>query len=116
MSRSVEVQVLLPRDQSHPRPTVYMLDGRSANPNRDQLETCLAALEGGGAGIAFASGAAAASAVFQSLKPGDHVICTRDAYHGVLRILREIMTGWELKVSYVDASDLTALQARERRE
>jgi diacylglycerol O-acyltransferase/trehalose O-mycolyltransferase len=32
MSRSVEVQVLLPRDQSHPRPTVYMLDGRSANP------------------------------------------------------------------------------------
>jgi cystathionine gamma-synthase len=91
-------------------PTGYVY-GRSANPNRDQLETCLAALEGGAAGIAFASGAAAASAVFQSLKPGDHVICTRDAYHGVLRILREIMTGWELKVSYVDASDLTALQA-----
>jgi cystathionine gamma-synthase len=49
--------------------------------------------------------------VFQSLKPGDHVVCTRDAYHGVLRILREIMSGWDLNVSYVDASDLGALQA-----
>lgn len=90
--------------------------GRSANPNREQLETCLAALEGGATAIAFASGAAAASAVFQSLKPGDHVICTRDAYHGVLRILREIMQAWELKVSYVDASDLTALKAAVTRD
>lgn len=90
--------------------------GRSANPNRDQLEACLAALEGGTTAIAFASGAAAASAVFQSLKPGDHVICTRDAYHGVLRILREIMSTWELKVSYVDASDLAALQAAVTRD
>lgn len=85
--------------------------GRSANPNRDQLEACLTALEGGSSAIAFASGAAACSAVFQSLKPGDHVVCTADAYHGVLRILREIMTGWDLKVSYVDASDLSAVQA-----
>lgn len=90
--------------------------GRSANPNRDQLEACLAALEGGTTAIAFASGAAAASAVFQSLKPGDHVICTRDAYHGVLRILREIMDAWALKVSYVDASDLTALKAAVTRD
>ena len=85
--------------------------GRSANPNREQLETCLAALEGGAAAIAFSSGAAACSAAFQSLKPGDHVVCTRDAYHGVLRILREIMSSWDLKVTYVDASDLHALQA-----
>jgi cystathionine gamma-synthase len=84
---------------------------RSANPNREQLETCLAALEGGAAAMAFASGSAAATAVFQALKPGDHVVCTRDAYHGVLRILREIMAGWSLKVSYVDASDLASLKA-----
>ena len=90
--------------------------GRSANPNREQLETCLAALEGGIAAIAFSSGAAACSAVFQSLKPGDHVVCTRDAYHGVLRILREIMSGWDLKVTYVDASDLDALQAAVTRD
>ncbi len=84
---------------------------RSANPNREQLESCLATLEGGAAAMAFASGSAAAAAVFQALKPGDHVVCSRDAYHGVLRILREIMSGWSLKVSYVDASDLTALKA-----
>jgi cystathionine gamma-synthase len=84
---------------------------RSANPNRDQLEACLAALEGGASAMAFASGSAAVTTVFQALKPDDHVICTRDAYHGVLRILREIMSGWSLKVSYVDASDLDALKA-----
>ena len=84
---------------------------RSTNPNREQLETCLATLEGGATALAFGSGSAAASAVFQSLKPGDHVVCTRDAYHGVLRILREIMSAWDLKVSYVDASDLDAVKA-----
>jgi len=85
--------------------------GRSGNPNRSRLEACLAALENGAAAIAFASGSAAVSAVFQALKPGDHVVCTQDAYHGVLRILREVMTGWNLKVTYVDASDTDALRA-----
>ena len=84
---------------------------RSGNPNRTQLETCLAALEGGATAMAFASGSAAVSAVFQALKPGDHVVCTRDAYHGVLRILREVMTPWQLKVTLVDASDTDALGA-----
>lgn len=84
---------------------------RGNNPNRAQLEACLAALEGGAAAFCFASGSAAATAVFQSLKPGDHVVCTQDAYHGILRILREIMAGWQLKVSFVDASDLDAVKA-----
>lgn len=85
--------------------------GRSANPNREQLEACLMALEGGAAALAFASGSAAASTVFQALKPGDHVICSRDAYHNILRILREVMTSWSLKVSFVDASDLDAVRS-----
>ena len=85
--------------------------GRSANPNRSQLEACLAALEGGATAMAFASGSAAASTLFQALKPGDHVICSQDAYHNVLRILREVMTAWSLKVSFVDASDLDAVRA-----
>ncbi|HLW74834.1 MAG TPA: aminotransferase class V-fold PLP-dependent enzyme [Gammaproteobacteria bacterium] len=84
---------------------------RSGNPNRSQLEACLAALEGGADAIVFSSGAAAASAVFQSLKPGEHVVCSRDAYHGVLRILREVMSGWQLKITYVDSTDLAALKA-----
>jgi cystathionine gamma-synthase len=95
-------------DGSYPSGYNY---GRSGNPNRNRLETCLAALEGGAAAMAFASGSAAVSAVFQSLKPGDHVVCTQDAYHGVLRILREVMTGWGLKVSYVDTSDTDSLRA-----
>src|SRR5579859_2792467 len=95
-------------DGSYPHGYSY---SRSDNPNRAQLETCLAALEGGAAAMAFASGSAAVSAVFQALKPGDQVVCTRDAYHGVLRILREVMTPWQLRVTLVDASDTDALRA-----
>ncbi len=85
--------------------------GRSANPNRDQLEACLAALEGGALGLAFASGSTAAATLFQALKPGDHVICSRDAYHNIHRILREVMAGWSLATSFVDTSDPDAVQA-----
>ena len=84
---------------------------RSGNPNRSELETCLAELEGGATAMAFASGVAAAGTLFQALKPGDHVICTQDAYHGVLRLLREVMQPWQLRVSLVDVSDLDAVRA-----
>ena len=90
--------------------------GRSANPNREQLEACLTKLEGGCSAMAFASGSAAASAVFQSLRPGEHAICSQDAYHNVLRILREVMTAWSLKVSFVDTSDLDAVRAAVTRD
>ena len=95
-------------DGSYPGGYTY---SRSGNPNRAQLENCLAALEGGKTAMAFASGMAAVNAVLQALKPGDHVVCTRDAYHGVLRILREVMTAWQLKVTLVEASDTDALKA-----
>ena len=84
---------------------------RVGNPNRAQWEACLAALEGGATAMAFASGVAAAGAVFQALAPGDHVICSQDAYHGVMRLLREIMRPWKLDVSFVDTTDLNALRA-----
>ena len=83
---------------------------RVGNPNRAQWETCLAALEGGTTAMAFASGVAAAGAVFQALAPGDHVICSQDAYHGVMRLLREIMQPWQLKVSFVDCTDIEAVR------
>ncbi|HVC38289.1 MAG TPA: aminotransferase class I/II-fold pyridoxal phosphate-dependent enzyme [Gammaproteobacteria bacterium] len=82
---------------------------RAANPNRAQLETCLAALEGGKEALAFSSGVAAALTVFQALKPHDHVICTQDAYHGVQRLLREVLQPWQLRVSFVDAADADAV-------
>ena len=53
---------------------------RSANPTRTALETCLAALEGGERGLAFASGLAASTAIFAQLKPGDEVVAAADLY------------------------------------
>ena len=89
-------------DGSYPKGFSYT---RAANPNRTQLETCLAALEGGSEALAFSSGVAAAMSVFQALKPGDHVICSQDAYHGIQRLLREILRPWQLQVSFVDTVD-----------
>jgi cystathionine gamma-synthase len=84
---------------------------RVANPNRTQLETCLAALEGGSEAFAFASGVAAAMTLFQALSPGDHLVCSQDAYHGIQRLLREVLVPWQLRVSFVDTTDLDALRA-----
>jgi cystathionine gamma-synthase len=78
------------------------LYARNDNPNRHQLERALAALEGGGAALAFASGMAATAAVFQSLAPGDHVIAPLDAYYATARLLREVMAGWGLASTLVD--------------
>ena len=83
---------------------------RSGNPNRTGLEQALATLEGGTVAAAFASGLAAAAATFQALAPGDHVIAPREAYHGVLRLLREVFVRWQLAVDFVDMTDLDAIR------
>lgn len=95
-------------DGSFPSGYIY---GRSGNPNRTMLEDCLATLEGGAAGLAFASGSAATAAVFQALAPGDHVIAPTDAYHGTRNLLRDVFTPWGLRVSFVDMTDLDAVAA-----
>ncbi|MEO1350823.1 MAG: aminotransferase class V-fold PLP-dependent enzyme [Cyanobacteria bacterium J06635_15] len=84
---------------------------RSGNPNRQQLEACLASLEGGAAAIAFSSGAAATTAVFQSLSPQDHVIAPQDVYHGTANILSQVMVPWGLQVDFVDMTDLATVTA-----
>src|SRR5262249_178152 len=66
-------------DGSYPRGYLY---SRNNNPNREALEECLAALEGGAAAAAFASASAATAAVLMTLEPGDHVVPPMDAYHG----------------------------------
>jgi cystathionine gamma-synthase len=83
---------------------------RDGNPNRDAWEGTLAALEGGEAGAAFASGSAATMAVFQALAPGDHVIATI-GYYGTTKILRTIMSQWGLTSTLLDTSDLAAVRA-----
>ncbi len=82
---------------------------RNNNPNREALERGIAALEGGAAAAAFGSGCAAATALFQVLAPGDHVLAHTDAYYGTSRLLRELFLRWGLEATFVDMSDLAAV-------
>jgi cystathionine gamma-synthase len=89
-------------DGSFPHGYIYT---RNGNPNRAMLETRLATLEGGATCVAFSSGLAAAMSIFQALRPGDHVVAPDDAYHGVTRLLRDIMAPWGLEYTRVDMRD-----------
>jgi cystathionine gamma-synthase len=83
---------------------------RNNNPNRQALEQGISALEGGAEAAAFASGTGASMSIFQALTPGDHVLAHVDAYYGTSRLLREIFKRWGLEVSFVDMSDLLAVE------
>ncbi|MBI3409556.1 MAG: cystathionine gamma-synthase [Planctomycetes bacterium] len=75
---------------------------RSGNPTRAALETCLASLEGGERGLAFASGLAATTAVFAQMKPGDEVAASADLYGGTFRLLERVFKPWGLVARYTD--------------
>ena len=94
-------------DGSYPHGYIY---ARGGNPNRTALEECLAALEGGTGGAAFASGSAATMAVFQTLSPGDHVIAPNDVYHGTARMLVEVFARWGLETTFVDMTKLSRVE------
>jgi cystathionine gamma-lyase len=78
---------------------------RTRNPTRDALEGCLAALEGGRHGLAFASGLAATDAILHLLDAGDHVLASDDVYGGTFRIFDKVFRRLGLEFSYVDMSD-----------
>src|SRR2546430_6246557 len=75
---------------------------RSGNPTRTALESCLAALEGGERGLAFASGLAATTAVLSILRPGDEVVAAADLYGGTYRLLERVFKPWGLVAHYTD--------------
>jgi cystathionine gamma-synthase len=84
---------------------------RSANPTRTALEQCLAALEGGTAALAFASGLAAEDCLLRTVcSPGDHVLIPDDAYGGTYRLFARVLAGWGLSHSVVPISDVTAVR------
>src|SRR5262252_3215381 len=83
---------------------------RNNNPNRQALERGIAALEGGAAAAAFASGTGATMSIFQALAPGDHVLAHVDAYYGTSRLLREIFLRWGLQADFVDMSDVAEVK------
>jgi cystathionine gamma-synthase len=100
-------------DGSYRQGRVYT---RADNPTSEQAERLLAALEGGAgeggcACALFGSGMAAATAVFQSLLPGDHVLVSRVLYWGVRKWLAEFALTWGLDVEFTDTCDPAAVAA-----
>ncbi|MEU6233917.1 cystathionine gamma-synthase [Kitasatospora sp. NPDC047058] len=84
---------------------------RSANPTRTALEECLAALEGGARGLAFASGLAAEDTLLRTiLKPGDHIVIPNDAYGGTFRLFAKVLTRWGVEFSVANTQDLSTVR------
>lgn len=96
-------------DNTYPAGYVY---GRPDNATIQDAERVLAMLEAADAGaLVFASGMAAATAVFRALSPGDHVIVSRVMYWALRAWLLDEGTRWGLRVTFVDTDDLDALRA-----
>ncbi len=83
---------------------------RTQNPTRDALQGCLAALEGADHALAFASGLAATDALLHLLDAGDHVLVSDDVYGGTFRIFDKVFRRSGLSFSYVDLTDLSAVE------
>jgi cystathionine gamma-lyase len=90
---------------------------RTANPTRSALEECVASLEGGDYGLAFASGLAATIATMSLLSPGDHVVAGDDLYGGTYRLFdRVLLRTGGLEFTYADTSDPGAVESALRPE
>jgi len=83
---------------------------RSGNPTRSALEACLAALEHGEHGFAFASGCAAATTLFHTLQPGAHIACSDDVYGGTFRLLRRVLEPLGIQTTFFDGADPEAFE------
>jgi cystathionine gamma-synthase len=84
---------------------------RADNPAFDQVEAVVARLEGGAKAALFASGMAAATAVFQALAPGDHVLAPKVMYWSLRNWLMTFATRWGLDVEFIDMTDPDAVAA-----
>ena len=83
---------------------------RSGNPTRAALEEALAAVEGGAAGFAFASGLAAEDTLLRAaLRPGDHLVLGNDVYGGTYRLVARVLGPWGVEHTPVDLTDTNAV-------
>jgi cystathionine gamma-lyase len=90
---------------------------RSKNPTRLAYERCIADLESGQVGYAFASGLAAAASILELLDAGSHIVATDDIYGGCYRLFERVRRrSTALQVTYADLSDLSAVEAAIRPE
>ncbi|MCB0343385.1 MAG: cystathionine gamma-synthase [Pseudobdellovibrionaceae bacterium] len=84
---------------------------RTGNPTRTAYEACIASLEGGRFGFAFASGCAASTTVMHILKAGDHVVACDDIYGGSFRLFDKIIRNNGIDFSFVDLTDVNQFAA-----
>ena len=84
--------------------------GRTGNPTRSALERNLAALEEGRHGLCFSSGMGAITTILTLLKSGDHAVVSDDCYGGVYRIFTRIMSQYGIESTFVDMTDLIAVE------
>jgi cystathionine gamma-synthase len=82
---------------------------RLQNPTREQLETLICNLEGGQDALAFSSGMAAITTVFQLFKPGDHIVTSLDLYGGSHRLFDYLSSHYNLHFTYVDTTDASSV-------
>ena len=96
--------------------STYMQDGvgkprqgyeysRTMNPTRKALQDCLATLEGGNHGLAFASGLAATDTILRLLNAGDHVLAGNDVYGGTFRLFDKVLRRFNLDFTFADTTD-----------
>src|SRR2546429_3755573 len=83
---------------------------RSHNPTRTALQECIAALEDGKFGLAFASGMAAETATLSLLSAGDHLVACDDLYGGSYRIFERVMSRYNVETSYAPAGNIAAYE------
>jgi cystathionine beta-lyase/cystathionine gamma-synthase len=87
---------------------------RTGNPTRAALEACLAELEGGKFGLAYASGMAATDNVLRLFAPGDHILAGNDVYGGTFRLFERVLRPYGLEFSYADTTNLEQVKANLR--
>jgi cystathionine gamma-synthase len=89
---------------------------RTGNPTRAALERCIASLEGATHGFCYGSGVAAEDAVLRLLRPGDHLVVSRDLYGGTYRLLRRVWEQGGLSFTPADLADPAAVDGAWRDE
>lgn len=104
----VHLSTTYARDEGYDLPGGYSYT-RTGTPAWDQVETLLADLEGGAAAMVFGSGLAAATAVFESLVAGQHVVAPKVMYHGLQDWLRTLVERRGIELTLVDAADTQAV-------
>lgn len=96
------------KDNSYPTGNIY---SRADNPSYKPVEQLLCQLEGGEQALLFGSGMAAATAVFQGLRPGDHVLAPKVMYWALRNWLLNFATDWGLQIEFIDMTQIAELAA-----